>query len=172
MSTLKPVFFLLSFSFSRYIVDACDIFFDLLNEPVLQDLRQAVQKRFDFVIKPCHLAAYMFHSKYMGQELLQQQVEAVKDWLVERGDDYLPAAIAFQAEAHPFPQCFFRARLMNPVTWWKGIGLSTTDLPDGFLDLMVTLQSAVASSASLERIFCTFGLVMTKLHNRLGLEKA
>lgn len=92
------------------------------------------------MIKLCHLAAYMFHPKYMGQELSQLQVEAVKDWLMERGDDYLPAAIAFQAEAHSFPQSFFRARLMNPVIWWKGIGLSTTDLPDGFLDLMVTLS--------------------------------
>ena len=156
------------------IADACDIFFNLMKEPVLQDHREPVKQRFDFVIRPCHLAAYMFHPKYMGAELSQQQVEAAKDWLLERGDDYLPAAIAFQAEAHPFPQLFFRpsARLLNPVTWWKGIGSSTKDLPDGFVDLMITLQSASASSASLERVFSTFGIVMTKLRNRLGLGRA
>ena len=61
---------------------------------------------------------------------------------------------------------------MDPVTCWKAIGSKCTDLPDGFVDLMVTLQSATASSASLERVFSSFGLIMTKLRNRLGLAKA
>ena len=37
---------------------------------------------------------------------------------------------------------------------------------------MVALQSAVASSAALERVFSSFGLVLTKLRNKLGLQKA
>ena len=61
---------------------------------------------------------------------------------------------------------------MNPVTWWKAVGAQCKDLPDGFIELMITLQSSVASSSSLERVFSTFGLVMTKLRNKLGLEKA
>ena len=63
------------------IADACDIFYSLTLEPVLQDHLDKVQKRFDFVIKPCHLAAYMFHPKYMGEHLSQEQVETVKEWL-------------------------------------------------------------------------------------------
>ena len=48
------------------IADACNLFMNLLNEPVLQDHREKVQKRFDFVIKPCHLVAYMLHHQVPG----------------------------------------------------------------------------------------------------------
>jgi len=30
---------------------------------------------------------------------------------------------------------------MNPVTWWKAVGAQCKDLPDGFIELMITLQS-------------------------------
>lgn len=156
------------------IADAPELFFNLIAEPILQDNRDKIQKRFDFVIQPCHLAAYLFHPKYMGQQLSQTQVEQAKAWLISKSEDYLPAAIAFQAEAPPFPATFFTpaARIMNPVTWWKAVGAQCRDLPEGFTELIITLQSSVASSSSLERIFSTFGLVMTKLRNKLGLEKA
>ena len=135
------------------LADACDIFFSLQLEPTLQDHRAALQKRFDFVIRPCHLVAYMFHPKYLGEQLSQEQVEIAREWLLNKGEDFLPAAIAFQAEAAPFPESYFRpeARLMDPVTWWKAMGSRESDLPEGFVDLMVTLQSACASSAALER---------------------
>ena len=45
------------------IADACNIFMNLLNKPILKDHRDKVQKRFDFVIKPCQLVAYMFLPK-------------------------------------------------------------------------------------------------------------
>ena len=35
-----------------------------------------------------------------------------------------------------------------------------------------SVQEACASSASIERVFSTFGLVHSKLRNRLGIEKA
>jgi hypothetical protein len=40
------------------------------------------------------------------------------------------------------------------------------------IDLCCQLFSAVASKAGLERIFSSFGLVHSKLRNRLGNEKA
>ena len=95
------------------IADACNIFMNLLNEPVLQDHRNNVQKRFHFVIKPCHLVACM------GAGLTLDQIETVKEWLSCKDEAFLPAAIAFQAEATPFPASFFtaRGRASNPVTW-------------------------------------------------------
>ena len=45
-------------------------------------------------------------------------------------------------------------------------------LPIGFLDLMLQLHSASASSASIERIFSSFGLIHNKVRNRLVVEKA
>ena len=40
------------------------------------------------------------------------------------------------------------------------------------LSLINTLMNAIASSASIERVFSTFGLVHSKIRNRLGVEKA
>lgn len=156
------------------IADAPEIFFDLLEDPALQDHKDKIQKRFDFVIRPCHLAANLFHPDYMGQRLTLAQVETVKTWLMEKNPDFLATAVAFQAEAHPFPQSYFQPgpRKLNPVTWWKAVSSKNADIPDSFLDLMLTLHTATASSSSLERIFSTFGLVMSKLRNKLGLDKA
>ena len=38
--------------------------------------------------------------------------------------------------------------------------------------VVLALMNAVASSASIERVFSTFGLVHSKIKNRLGVEKA
>ena len=116
----------------------------------------------------------MFHPKYLGGGLSQPQVEIAKEWLINNDATYLPTAIAFQAEAAPLPASFFSemGRTSNSVAWWRALGQLTTDLPEGFVDVMVALHSAVASSAALERMFSSFGLVMTSLHNKIGLQKA
>jgi len=38
--------------------------------------------------------------------------------------------------------------------------------------LVTQLHTAIASSTGIERLFSAFGLVHTKLRNRLGIEKA
>ena len=40
------------------------------------------------------------------------------------------------------------------------------------LYLINTLMNAIASSAGIERVFSPFGLVRSKIRNRLGVEKA
>jgi hypothetical protein len=102
-ATLRPVAAALDKSQSDNTTraDAPELFFNLIAEPTLQDHRDKIQKRFDFVIQPCHLAAYLFHPKYMCQQLSPTQVEQAKAWLISKSEDYLPAAIAFQAEHHP-----------------------------------------------------------------------
>ena len=84
------------------IADACNIMMNLLNEPVLQDHRDKDQKRFNFVIKPYHLLAYMFHPKYLGAGMTLEQIETMKEWLICKDEAFLPAAIAFQTEATLF----------------------------------------------------------------------
>ena len=83
----------------------------------------------------------MFHLQHLGAGLTLEQIETVKEWLICKDEAFLPAAIAFQAEATPFPASFFTARGLasNPVTWWKALDSSSTGLPDGFIDFMVAL---------------------------------
>ena len=56
------------------------------------------------------------------------------------------------------------------VTWWGA--LQKYPFPEGFVDCMLQLQSACASSASIERVFSTFGHIHSKLRNKLGVQKA
>ena len=51
-------------------------------------------------------------------------------------------------------------------------GLHKVDLPGGYTDLLVSLHTACASSASIERVFSSFGIIHSKLRNHLGVEKA
>lgn len=57
---------------------------------------------------------------------------------------------------------------VTPMEWWQVIG----NLEPSFLSYVTQLMTAINSSASIERVFSTFGLVYSKLRNRLGIEKA
>ena len=54
----------------------------------------------------------------------------------------------------------------------KGIKGAATSVPQGFADLLITIHSACASSASIERVFSTLGMVQSKLRNRFGVAQA
>ena len=155
------------------LADAYDIMRRLMAEPVLAEHCDAVQKRKAQAILPCHMVAYMLHPKYAGNGMDPEDAEVARVWLGEKNPEYLAAAISFQAEAHPYPKSFFlpTAREMKAVIWWQAVGRNCI-LPEGFGDLVVTLHMATSSSASLERIFSSFGLVLTKLRNKLGLQRA
>ena len=155
------------------LADAYDIMKRLMNETVLASHRNAVQKQKDQAILPCHMVAYMLHPKYAGNGMDPLDAEVARVWLREKNPEYLAAAISFQAEADPYPKSFFlpTAREMKAVTWWQAVGRNCI-LPDGYVDLVITLHMATSSSAALERIFSSFGLVLTKLRNKLGLQKA
>ena len=127
-------------------------------------LTATMSRRFDFTIKPCHLVAFLFHPKYLGARLTLEQIETVKEWLICKDEAFLPAAITFQAEATPFPASFF-----NTITWLKALG-SWTGLPDGFNRLHGS--ATVCSGIILQRIFSSIELVLIKLRNKLGLQRA
>ena len=155
------------------LADACDVMLRLLEVPELQPHQDHLKHRFQQAIYPCHLVAHLMHPKYSGHLLTQEQVEEAKSWLIAKNPEFLPTAIAFQVQAAPFPPSFFQpaALDMDILTWWSAVDASSK-LPQGFLQLMLQLHSATASSASLERVFSSFGLIQSKLRNRLGLTKA
>ena len=88
--------------------------------------------------------------------------------------DFLQTVIAFENGDEPFEEYMFSEPVtstMHPVKWWKMVSKSCV-MPLGFVDYVVSLHSACASSASIERIFSTFGFIHDKIRNRLGVEKA
>lgn len=60
-------------------------------------------------------------------------------------------------------------RTINSLDWWKSqadrLNLKTNEV-------VIQLLTAKASSAGVERVFSSFGLVHSKLRNQLGIEKA
>lgn len=85
----------------------------------------------------------------------------------------LPLVIKFNARPQPFKTVMFSEEItknVSGVQWWQ----SQADDPEIGKQLPVLKQflCAVASSASVERVFSTFGLVHSDLRNRLGVEKA
>ena len=94
------------------------------------------------------------------------------DYVTERNPELIPALIAYEGESLPFPPAYFKesARAVKPAIWWKG--LQVYKVPKECVYVAVTLLSAPSSSASIERVFSNFGVIHTKLRNRLGNETA
>lgn len=88
------------------------------------------------------------------------------------GTGLLPLVIKFNAHCSPFKDVMFSDEIIknvNGIQWW----LSQRNEPEIANQLSVVKQflCATASSASVERMFSTFGFVHSDLRNRLGIEK-
>lgn len=86
----------------------------------------------------------------------------------------IPTLIAFIAKVKPFQPFMFRDDVVNSVQatdWWKSQSKLLSNAKD-VLEAATQLLTAVASSAEVERVFSSLGLVQSKLHNRLGTDKA
>ncbi len=57
----------------------------------------------------------------------------------------------------------------DPLAWWQS---QKSELDEHILSLVDQLLTARASTAGIERIFSAFGLVHSKLRNRLQTKKA
>lgn len=82
----------------------------------------------------------------------------------------LPTVIQYRAKTSPFRSYLFSDNLkdIHPLTWWSSI----KNLDEAVCNLVEQLHTAVASSGDIERLFSCFGLVHSKIRNRLGPEKA
>jgi len=75
------------------------------------------------------------------------------------------------AKTGPFNQYIFVPEIRNsvsPIAWWHS---KSERLTDRLLTLIDQLLIASSSSTGVERVFSKFGLVHSKLRNRLRLEK-
>ena len=155
------------------IADTCEEWNKLLEIEELDCHKYKIQERYKQAVTPIHLLANMLHPKYMGQRLTCEQQEVARNILIEQNPSLLPQLYQYQAKAEPFPTSIFACTdSLKPTTWWKTVKSSKNMVSNELRDIAIKLLSLPSSSASIERIFSNFGIIQTKLRNRLGIEKA
>lgn len=135
-------------------------------------LLEYFQNRYNLAITEYHFLSYMLDHRYQGNKLTQIELDSTLDYVNIYHPAILPEIIQFQAQASPFSKYLFNEltiQNVTPLTWWTSMQKRIT--PELF-NLTQKMYSAVASSAGLERLFSSFGLVHSKLRNKLGVEKA
>ncbi|XP_073493834.1 uncharacterized protein [Phyllobates terribilis] len=161
---------------SCFIADAVEIWKEL-SEHLKTELHmdriklQAVNKRMGQARTPAHFLANIVNIQYQGQSLSAEEEELAMTWVSSNHPSLMPTIINFRAKGEPFKKYMFAEdilRKVTPVNWWKS--LKRLDLET--VQVMISLLTAVASSAGVERIFSSFGLIHSKLRNRLGPNKA
>lgn len=131
-------------------------------------------KRYTQALTPYHFIAYMLSP----QKTKYQLTTAEKNLALETINEFhenaglLTLVIKLNARSAPFQQVMFSDEVIknvNGLQWWT----SQKHEPEIAQQLPIVKQflSATASSASVERVFSSFGLVHSDIRNRLGIEK-
>ena len=157
------------------IADACEEWLKLLQEESLKPYQKTLKNRFQCAVTPHHILANMLHPKYRGSRLNSEQKEIGMQTILAKDPNFLPVMCSFQAESSPFPKSMFAEQCLQnvtPVVWWQCVKKTTSGEFHELCDYACSLLKLPASSSSIERVFSCFGLVQTKLRNRLGIEKA
>ena len=84
---------------------------------------------------------------------------------------FLPLIMNLRGRSKPFQQYQFSTQVrenVSPITWWS----ATTGTTKEEQQLAIKFLSATSSTAGVERIFSTFGIVHSSIRNKLGTEKA
>lgn len=158
------------------IAEATEIWIDLLQNVEKENFTifeiDCFKTRFNMAMTPFHYLANLLDHHYRGKKLSQNQVEEALEYAAAYHPEAMPFIILYQAQSSPFRKYLFSTQNMNhvhPVSWWYALRSS---INNAMLDLSMQLHTAVASSAGIERLFSTFGLIHSKIRNRLGTEKA
>lgn len=141
-----------------------------LNPP--KHVLTALSKRESQALTPAHFFANILHPVYQGEHLTASELNEAMKWASTKYPNVIQDVINFRAHALPFQEYMFSEstiKNVKPVVWWKS---QEKQIGGEIINAAVQVLSAVASSAGVERVFSSFGLVQSKLRNRLGNEKA
>lgn len=163
------------------MAECCEIWLslrDTLGESpdITESMKTAILKRFDEAVTPNHLLANMLDPRYLGRNLTVDDENSAEGVIAEINSDIMPLLYAFAAKGQPFPAHFFEdtMRLGTPPSiWWRTLQrkLRNSAGIGELAKISCQLNKFPASSAAIERVFSSFGLVQTRLRNRLSLEK-
>ena len=156
------------------IADSCEICLDLLQSPSLAPYSDKVRHRFRQAMTPTHYLANLLHPMYRGKKLDSDHTNSAQEILLEIDVDSVPELLNFMLDSLPIPKTLVHESVISktkPKVWWSSIERSNS-VNKTLCQLAMKLLSMPSSSASLERVFSTFGVIQTKLRNRLGQQKA
>lgn len=161
------------------IATAVEIWYNLVNNKLLITIKPFIEKRMKSVLTPAHYLANMMHPKYLGKLLTEEAENMAEEWINRKHPTFLAHCLAFKIQDREyFPESMFKPEVINILSakkWWKILNAKnekTSKLPENFCNFFISLLSCPASSASIERIFSSYGLIWNKLRNRLGFENA
>lgn len=146
--------------------------------PVLDDVgRNKLRTRMDKILTPFHILAYMLHPMFFADnKLTEAEVDTAMTFVSETYPECMYLVINYRTQSAPFKPYLFTPVVVqktSPIAWWKSaISTNPAYQNSGVIELVEALMTAICSSASIERVFSTFGLVHSKLRNRLGVDKA
>lgn len=132
-------------------------------------------------MEPFHFLANMMDPKYQGKRLSADQEKMAEEWVQLKKPEFLPFIYKFNLkDANTFSPRLFEENIIKSLSssdWWRLMEqkinkIKDNQLPKNFCSFFYKLLDCPASSASIERIFSTYGLIWSKLRNRLGIEKA
>ncbi len=136
------------------------------------DQAQRFRARMNEALIAEHFVAYNMHPKYFGELLSADDRSAALQWIANKHPALTANLLHLRARSKPFEKHMFSPDVVNRVSavqWWTS---QRDALGSEAVELAEQLLTASASSANVERVFSTFGLVQSDLRNRLGIEKA
>lgn len=143
------------------------------------DAKKIVDKRYKQAITEFHLIANILDPRYQGKSLTSQELDDALNLCGKEFPSLLTVILKFRSRAEPFNKNYaFQENIITdlcPTNWWEIFrhNLAETEVnAEDIMQLISRFLVATASSASIERVFSRFGLVHSKLRNRLGVEKA
>lgn len=140
--------------------------------------REDLKKQFEKSVTGFHFLAYLMDPNYHGKLMNLGQIEMAKTWLIEFNPDFQSEFQYYvDKDTEKYPAYMFEgSQDLDPGKWWHAMAKKTQNMENGpnydFCLLMAVVTMLPSSSAGLERIFSSFGIVWTKLRNGLGDEKA
>ena len=163
---------------STNIGTAVALWLKLINDlSIPQHVRDSLESRFKGATTAFHLIAYELTKEEEDHELLQEQSEEALEVMRNvHGDNFIPFFAGYTTkDASLFAASIFNSntkQILAPTKYWQYAAMKS-GLPDAkrFCHIMRDIFSCPPSSAGLERVFSSFGLVHDKLRNRLGNER-
>lgn len=111
---------------------------------------------------------------YAGKLMTSDQLEAAMDLLLDRSPEFVTVAQAFLAkDVSFFPKSSLHEDVMNsshPANWWYALK-HRDNVPEALIEFLRPMYRCPSSTASIERVFSTYGFVQTEHRNRLTQDK-